>query len=332
MKIVITGATGFLGGRLLGRLSQEGPADAELVGVGRTLKPGNIIEHDRVRYELGDLEDASFVSDILRGADKVVHAAALSAQMGPPGAFERANVTVTRNVVDACVEHGIERLVLISSPSVYFQLKDLPNLQESDPLPAPINVYARTKREAEQVVQGSGLPYVILRPRALIGRGDTVILPRVIRAHQEGRLRRMGTEQNKVDLTPVSNVVDAILLSLNAKGNALNQVYNISNGEPIPLWPLLDDVFDRLGFEPVNKHISMHVAKCVARALEWHAKWLNGYKEPALTVYGIGTLTKTFAMDISKARNLLGYEPHQSVQEALQEFLNWYTPRSHDPS
>ena len=326
MKIVITGATGFLGGRLLERLSEDGPSNVELIAVGRTLKPGNVIEQDCVRYELGNLEDASFVHDVLRGADKVVHAAALSAQMGPPGAFERANVTVTQNVVNACLQHGIERLVLISSPSVYFQLKDLPNLQESDPLPPPINVYARTKREAEQVVQDSGVPHVILRPRALIGRGDTVILPRVIRAHQEGRLRRMGTGQNKVDLTPVSNVVDAILLSLDAKGDALNQVYNISNGAPIPLWPLLDDVFDRLGFEPVNKHISMHVAKWIARTLEWHAKWLNGHKEPALTVYGIGTLTKTFAMDISKARNLLGYEPRQSVQEALEEFLHWHNP------
>ena len=96
MKIVITGATGFLGGRLLERLSEDGPANVELIAVGRTLKPGNVIEQDCVRYELGNLEDASFVHDVLRGADKVVHAAALSAQMGPPGAFERADVTVTK--------------------------------------------------------------------------------------------------------------------------------------------------------------------------------------------------------------------------------------------
>ena len=70
----------------------------------------------------------------------------------------------------------------------------------------------------------------------------------------------------------------------------------------------------------------MHVAKWIARTLEWHATGLNGHKEPALTVYGIGTLTKTFAMDISKARNLLGYEPRQSVQEALEEFLHWHKP------
>ena len=326
MKIVVTGATGFLGGRLLERLAQEASTDTRVVGIGRTLKPGNTVDHKSVRYELGNLEDTSFVQKAFHGADKVVHAAALSAQMGPPGAFERANVMATQHVVDACVAHGVQRLVLISSPSVYFQMKDQPNIQESDPLPAPINVYAKTKRAAERIVQNSGIPHVILRPRALIGRGDTVILPRVIRAHAEGRLRRMGSQKNKVDLTPVSNVVDAICLGLNARPEGLNQIYNISNGDPELLWPLLDDVFDRLGLAPVDKDISLNVAKGIARLLEWHATWLNGHKEPALTVYGVGTLTKTFAMDISKARKLLDYEPRQSVEEAIQEFLQWYTP------
>lgn len=326
MKIVVTGATGFLGGRLLERLAQEASTNAEVVGIGRTLKPGNTVDHKSVRYELGNLEDTSFVQQAFHGADKVVHAAALSAQMGPPGAFERANVMATQHVVDACVAHGVQRLVLISSPSVYFQMKDQPNIQESDPLPAPINVYAKTKRAAERIVQNSGIPHVILRPRALIGRGDTVILPRVIRAHAEGRLRRMGSQKNKVDLTPVSNVVDAICLGLNARPEGLNQIYNISNGDPELLWPLLDDVFDRLGLAPVDKNISLNVAKGIARLLEWHATWLNGHKEPALTVYGVGTLTKTFAMDISKARKLLDYRPRQSVEEAIQEFLQWYTP------
>lgn len=324
MKIVITGATGFLGSRLLERLATECPADTELVGVGRTLKPHSTVEHPRVRYQLGDLADASFVNRVLHKADKVVHAAALSAPMGPPGAFERANVLATRFVVQACSEQGVQRMVLISSPSVYFEFKDKTNIKESDPLPPPINVYARTKREAERIVQSSEVPHVILRPRALIGRGDTVILPRVIRAHREGKLRRMGTQQNLVDLTPVSNVVDAILLGLDANEQALNRVYNICNGNPVQLWPLLDDIFKRLGLEPMENSISIHVAKSIARLLEWHAKYLNGHKEPALTVYGIGTLTKTFAMDISEARQRLGYKPRQTVEEAIQEFIDWH--------
>jgi nucleoside-diphosphate-sugar epimerase len=324
MKIVVTGATGFLGTRLLERLASRDANVTEVLGVGRTLKPHSTVEGNNVNYQLGDLEDPKFVNEVISGADVVVHAAALSSQMAPPDTFKRANVMVTQHVVNACEEHGVKRLILISSPSVYFQMKDQASIRESDPLPSPVNVYAKTKREAELIVEASDVPHVIFRPRALIGRGDTVILPRVIRAHSAGRLRRMGHERNHADLTPVSNVVDAILLAVQAQGDALNQTYNISNGQQQLLWPLLDKAFLDLGMEAVTRSIPIPLAILVARLMEWHAKWLNSYKEPALTVYGIGTLTKDFGMDISKAKALLGYEPHQTVEEAMDEFINWY--------
>ena len=328
MKIVVTGATGFLGSRLLEQLASKDANAMEVIGIGRTLKPQSTVEASNIKYQLGDLEEQAFVHDAISGAEVVVHAAALSAQMAPLGAFERANVKVTEHVVQACEAHGVKRLIFISSPSVYFQMKDQLSISESDPLPSPINVYSKTKREAECVVRASDVPHVIFRPRALIGRGDTVILPRIIRAHSAGRLRRMGLEQNRVDLTPVSNVVDAILLAIQAPGEALNQTYNISNGQPELLWPLLDKVFLELGLEDVTRRIPIPVAIVVARLMEWHAKWLNGRKEPVLTVYGIGTLTKDFGMDISKARALLGYEPKQTVEEAIGEFLNWHKTQS----
>ena len=62
----------------------------------------------------------------------------------------------------------------------------------------------------------------------------------------------------------------------------------------------------------------------LAKFLEWHGRWINNYKEPALTIYGIGTLTKSFAMNISKAKKLLGYEPKQTAIEALNEFVEWH--------
>ncbi len=324
MKILITGATGFLGSRLLESLASSESDAMEVIAVGRTLKPNNTVEASNIRYQLGDLEEEAFVKDAIRGADVVVHAAALSAQMGPEGAFKRANVQVTQHVVNACESHSVKRLIYISSPSVYFQFKDQLNINENDALPTPINVYAKTKREAECLVMASEVPHIIFRPRALIGRGDTVIIPRVIRAHSAGRLRRMGLEQNRADLTPVSNVVDAILLATRAEGDALNQIFNISNGQPEPLWPLLDRVFSELEFEAVSKRIPIPLAVAAARLMEWHAIYLNGRKEPALTVYGIGTLTKDFGMDISKAQKLLGYEPRQTVKDAIDEFLNWY--------
>ena len=248
---------------------------------------------------LGDLTVDSFVDGLVQDQDAIVHAAALSSPWGSKRAFWESNVRPTELLVRAAETHGVERLVLISTPSMYFQMTSQWDLKEEDPLPKPINQYAASKREAERMVEASEIPHVILRPRALLGRGDTVILPRIIRAHQEGRLRQMGSGQNRVDMTPVSNVVDAILLGLEASEHALNQTYNISNGDPIALWPLLNETLQKLDLPPVSKSIPLPVVLSVARLMEWHARWLNRYREPTLTVYGVGTLAMNFSMDIS---------------------------------
>tara|TARA_B100000767_G_scaffold120989_1_gene115365 strand:+ start:1438 stop:2424 length:987 start_codon:yes stop_codon:yes gene_type:complete len=322
-KILITGATGFLGSRLVEIMSTI--KGLEILATGRTLKTQNISKKSNLKYILGNLEDTKFVDSLVKGVDTIIHTAALSSQMGNPKDFQRANVEATKHLLKAAKANKIKKFIFISSPSVYFRFKHQLELKESDTLPKPVNSYAYSKREAEKLVQSSKIPYIILRPRALIGRGDKVIMPRILRAHREGRLMRMGDETNRVDITPVSNVVDAIILALDADKKAVNQIYNISNGKPELLWPVLDKLLSQLQLPRPTKQISLKLVLVVAKLMELHAKWINGYREPALTVYGVGTLTMSFGMDISKAKKLLGYHPNQSVQEALNEFVEWYT-------
>jgi len=321
-KILVTGATGFLGSRLIEKMANN--MEWKIIATGRKLKTLSTIEASNIEYILGDLGDTQFLKSIMEEIDIVVHAAALSAQIGKYSDFHQVNVQATENIIQAAKTKNIDKIVFISSPSVYFQMKHQLNLKEDDILPKPINNYAKTKREAEKIIQSSGIPHIIIRPRALIGKGDTVIMPRIMRAHNEGRLRRMGDETNLVDITPVCNLADAIILSLKAKGKALNQIYNISNGEPQLLWPLLDNLFKKMELPPLKKKISMPLILLIARLMEWHAKWLNGHREPTLTVYGVGTLTMSFGLDITKAKELLGYKPKQTVEDALDEFVNWY--------
>lgn len=322
-KILITGATGFLGSRLVEIMSTI--KGLEILATGRILKTQNISKKSNLKYILGNLEDTKFVDSLVKGVDTIIHTAALSSQMGNPKDFQRANVEATKHLLKAAKANKIKKFIFISSPSVYFRFKHQLELKESDTLPKPVNSYAYSKREAEKLVQSSKIPYIILRPRALIGRGDKVIMPRILRAHREGRLMRMGDETNRVDITPVSNVVDAIILALEADKKAVNQIYNISNGKPELLWPVLDKLLSQLQLPRPTKQISLKLVLVVAKLMELHAKWINGYREPALTVYGVGTLTMSFGMDISKAKKLLGYHPNQSVQEALNEFVEWYT-------
>ena len=323
MRVVLTGATGFLGFRTLERLIQQEEIQS-IVATGRTLKSTHQVNHNKVVYKLGDLNDENFVNDLLKDATHVIHAAALSSPWGRYEEFENANLKSQKLLIAASKRNKLAKFIFVSTPSMYFEMSDRFNVKESDPLPSRlINAYAQTKRLAELELENQEIPYVILRPRALTGRGDTVIMPRLIRAYDEGRLKIIGTGENIADLTSVANVADAIWLSLIAEGKALNETYNITNGEPVKLWESIADVLRKLGKEPPVKKVPMGVVTFIAGAMELKSK-LTNMNEPALTKYGVGTLAKSLTMDISKARELLNYEPRMTTSEAIDEFVIWY--------
>jgi nucleoside-diphosphate-sugar epimerase len=322
MKILLTGATGFLGYRTLEKLIDIDSV-AEIIATGRTLKDSHKVNHSKVNYKLGDLNMPQFINKLMNGVDCVIHVAALSSPWGKREAFVAANVTTQKNLIQAAKKNSIWRYIYISTPSMYFELNDKFNIKESDPLPRKyINAYAETKRLAEIELENAGIPYVILRPRALTGRGDTVIMPRLIRAYDEGRLKLIGDGENMADLTSVANVADAIVLALSTE-KGINQTYNISNGAPVKLWDSIATVLDKLGKTPPSRRVPFGIVKIIAKVMEIKSKMTN-MKEPALTVYGVGILAKSMTMDISKAKNLLGYQPNVTTEEAIEEFVNWY--------
>jgi 2-alkyl-3-oxoalkanoate reductase len=323
MKILLTGATGFLGYRTLEKLINE-PEIKTIVATGRNLLDYRKITHEKVQYQIGELEDIDFVKKITKGVDIIVNTASLSAPWGKRTAFIQANLNTQNNLIHAAKERGIERFIYISSPSIYYNGKNRWDVKEAELLPKKfINEYARTKYEAEQILNRHFTPYIILRPRALIGRGDSIIMPRLIRAVSEGRLKVIGKGNNIVDLTSVSNVADAIKLALKAPKEALNEAYNITNGEPVNLWEQIELVLKQLNLELSAKRIPFVIVDNIARLLEIKSKLTNN-QEPTLTRYGVGTLAKSFTLDISKARELLGYNPAMNTESAINEFVNWY--------
>jgi nucleoside-diphosphate-sugar epimerase len=324
MKVLLTGATGFLGSRLLETLSRH-PGICKLIASGRTIRPTHHVNHPTVSYQLGDLTDPGVAEGLAMQADCIIHAAALSSPWGKHQDFFLANILATRYLVQAAARQGTGRFVFVSSSSVYVDKRDRFNIKESDPLPTRfINSYAATKREAELEVIRSGLPYIILRPRGLIGRGDTVIMPRLIHAFGKGKLRRIGKGDNLVDLTPVENMVSAVEASLFAGSRALNQIYNISNGSPVFLWEAIGQILKLLGHDfDTGKRVPFWVASALARILELKSV-VRGGAEPPLTVYSVVTLARSFTMDISRARENLAYEPRVSTAEAMAEFVDWY--------
>ena len=201
-------------------------------------------------------------------------------------------------------------------------------MREDSPLPVtPANEYARTKLAAEGRIDAAslrGLPVISLRPRAIFGPGDTTILPRLIDRLQKGGLRIIGDGRNLADFSFVENVVDALLLCTEAPVHALWKKYNISNGEPIELWGLVDKTAEALGYPLPRKHIPYVVADGLARLLEILFASLPGRPEPPLTRYSVGILAVSFTLDISAARQELGYSPKVSMKEGFEKYISWW--------
>ncbi len=325
-NVIITGATGFLGGQLTEYLAEKGQAKT-LTVTGRNPAKGDHFRTLETRFLPGDLRNEAFVQTLCDGATAIVHAAALSSAWGPYRAFYEQNILTTKHLVRAAVANRVERFVYISSPSIYAALTDRLLVREDDPLPRRfLNHYARTKFEAEQIVKTelsrANIPFVILRPRALIGAGDTVIMPRLIETNRAGRLRVIGNGQNIADLTCVSNAARAIELALTANGDALNRIYNITNGEPVLLWEQIERVFSDLGMPFSRKHLPYSVALAMGSILE-KLPQRPGH-EPALTRYTVSVLAHSMTLNITNARHYLGYEPTQTTADGLREFVNWY--------
>jgi nucleoside-diphosphate-sugar epimerase len=323
MRILVTGATGFLGGAASRQLRQRGHV---VLGSGRNRARGAALERDGIAFLPGDLTDRSGANALCQGVDAVVHCAALSSPWGPRSAFVSANVEATELLIAACQEAGVGRLVYISSPSIYMGAGDREGVREDDPLSTPINDYAATKLEAEHRVRSAheaGLKSIILRPRAIFGPGDTTLFPRLIRTLESGPLPVFGDGHNRVDLTYIDNAVSAIECALGAPPSATGLAYNITNGEPVRLWDIIARLCDALALSPPRGRVPRPLGTLLAGGLERLHRWLRPQVEPRLTRYTVEVLARTMTLDIGRARRLLGYVPEVSMDEGLSRFVRW---------
>lgn len=330
MRALVTGGTGFLGSALALRLRAQGDSVTILA---RNSKGGAHLQGRGIGFVWADLADAEAVSAACADQDIVFHCGANVAPWGRYEDFYAPNVLGTQNVIRGCLEHKVARLVHVSTPSLYFAHQDRLNVGEYDPLPARlVNAYTATKFQAELAIDRAyrnGLPVITLRPRAIFGPGDRTILPRVIRALEEGRLRIIGKGNNWQDLTYIDNVVDALLLCQQAPATTLGKKYNITNGEPVLIWAKLNDLCAQLGYTFPSRHVAFPVAFALATLAEsTHALFrLKG--EPRLTRYTVSLLAKSMTLDISAARRDLGYQPRISIDEGLERFVDWWE-KEHD--
>jgi nucleoside-diphosphate-sugar epimerase len=324
-RVLVTGATGFLGGALSRRLHALGYA---VTGTGRDMTRGTELARAGIPFLPADLAEPARVAALCRGMDYVVHCAALASPWGRYQDFYRANVLATRHVAVACRQAGVRRLVHVSSPSICMDSRDCLDVCEDDPLPpTAINAYAATKRLAEEEIDrahAAGLPVITLRPHAIIGPGDQAIFPRLHKVAARGWFPVIGHGRSVIDVTYVDNAVEALVLALGARPGALGRKFNISNGEPMAMYELLDLLFVAVGLRYRRVRVPFWLAYGLATALETLHALAAPRREPALTRNSVCLLARSRTLDLSAARAELGYRPRVSLAEGIQRFATWW--------
>jgi nucleoside-diphosphate-sugar epimerase len=323
MQILVTGGGGFVGGYVVDLLLERGYSVRTL---GRSPQPA--LAAKGVQVCCGDLADAQVVNDAVAGVDAVFHVAAKAGVWGSWESYYQANIVGTKNVVEACERHGVGRLVYTSTPSVVFNRQ--PFTGQGNELPYGKNWlchYAHTKAIAEQEALGANadsLKVVALRPHLVFGPGDPHLLPRVVASVQAGRLKIIGDGRNRVDVSYVKDVAAAHLAAFDAltAGDCGGQAYFISQGQPVEIWPWLNQVLAGLGQPPLKQKIPLPLAYAAGGLAELVWKLLNKSGEPPITRFVAVELAKDHYFDLSAAQRDLHFTPAYSMQEALNETIS----------
>jgi nucleoside-diphosphate-sugar epimerase len=329
VKVLVTGGGGFLGGAIVRMLLARGD---EVCSFSRGSYPD--LAALGVRQVSGDLGDGEALARAAAGCELVFHVAAMAGIWGRYADFYRANVIGTENVLAACRGNGISRLVYTSSPSVVFDGRDVEGGDETLPYPPRYQAhYPATKALAERLALAANSPELAvtaLRPHLIWGPGDNHLVPRIIAKGRAGRLRRIGTRPNLVDTVYVDNAARAHLQAADhlAPGSAVaGKVYFISNGEPLPLWEMVNRILAAADLPPVTRTVPPRLAIALGALCEgvWGVLRLGG--EPPMTRFVAHELASAHWFDIGAARRDFGYAPEVSIDAGLLRLRDWLRQR-----
>lgn len=323
MRVLVSGASGFIGSHVAAYLAEAGH---DVLAIGRDQARLAAVRDAGCRTRELDLA-VDELGDTVQGHSAIVHCAARASPWGRPEEFHRDNVQVTERLLAAAADSGgVRRFVHLSSPSIYFRFCDQQHLSEDfDPPKRWPTSYAKTKWESEcSVRRFEALSPIILRPRAVFGPGDRTIVPRLIAVAERGYFPLPSGGSAWTDVTYIENVVSAVAAALEAPTSLGGRAFNITNDEPVQILDLLGRLFGALGIRPRMLPIPRAALLALAKCSESLSRHFGAGEEPRITVYGAGLLSFSQTLSIEAARRDLAYAPTISLDEGLRRFAGWW--------
>ena len=314
----VTGGSGFIGGALIERLLAEG---WDVRALARSEGAAGRLGELGAEPVSGDLGDGRSLRAGAEGCEVAFHAAAKVEDWGDPHEFERVNVGGTQNVIAACRDAGVRRMVHVGTEAAVTALEPLVNVNEDAPLrPDSPALYSSTKAKAEQRVRaanGGGLETVVIRPRFVWGRGDTTLLPAIVDLVRSGRFRWIGGGAHLTDTTHVDNTVEGLWLA--ATKAPPGGVYFVTDGEPVLFRDFVTRLLATQGVTPPDKSVPPGLARALAFGSELAWRRLKRPGPPPLTRFAVWVSSQECTLDISRAERDLGYRPPKSREDGLAE-------------
>lgn len=319
-KAFVTGGSGFTGGALCGHLKDSGYEVVALV------RPTSRLESLRslgVETVVGDLRDAASLRAGMVGVDTVFHiAAAFREARLPDQAYYDANVTGTRNVIEAAHASGVRRVVHCSTIGVHGDTGKTP-AQESSPF-SPPDYYCKTKVEGEllarELFAKLGIEGTVFRPLGIYGPHDTRFL-KLFRGLKRGRFVMIGDGQTLYHMTYIDDLCAGIRLC-GERSESVGEVFILGGDHHTTLNELVSAVAAAVGSAGPRIRVPMWPVMTAARLCEAVCRPLG--IEPPLYPRRVEFFSKDRAADISKARRLLGYQPKITLAEGTRRTATWY--------
>lgn len=318
-RILVTGATGFTGGHLARALLSQGAHVRCLVRDPQAL-PDDLKE--RVEPAVGDLADGASIQKAVADCSSVYHIAAHYRTEGvPDDYFFKVNAEGTRNVMQACLEAQVRRVVHCSTVGVHGHLESVPG-DENAPL-NPGDLYQESKLEGEKIAlefhNRHDLPVSVFRPTGIYGPGDMRLL-KFFRMVKKGR-PILGSGKPHYHLTHIDDLVRGIILC-GTSDNAVGEVFILAGPDAPTLEEWYNAIAKVLQVKPLRFKLPVWPFIALGSLCEWTFKPFG--LEPPIHRRSVHFFTHDRKFDISKARKLLGFEPSIDLHSGMQLTADWY--------
>ena len=333
MKVLVTGAAGFLGGHLVDMLVEQNYSVRAMVRPSEDASRLHTLKN--VEVILGDLTDEASLKRAVQGVQRVFNVAAKTGPWGTEDTYRAINVQGLADLIHASLDAGVQRFVHTSSITVYgHHLQGI--VTEDDPFHAEDNPYSRTKIAGEKLianlVKDEGAPIVIVRPWWIYGPRDSASFGRFVAMVEASKGFLLGSGKNIVPVVYVRDVAQGLIKAGEGGNETIVRAYTIADDHRVTQAEYLNTIADCLHVPHVSLKLPYTAMYLAGRSAElaWQAMGRRNAAPPPVTTYGVTLLGGDQIFSIGRARYELGYEPAFDLSRGVAEGVRWYLDAKKD--